>query len=374
VAMQRYAEFRVLSARVHRPGDQPLRVTGHRHTFQYTPRPGYLYVRARMISSRTNDNHDTFPAEEIKRGWRTFIGKPAFVNHHNEDPRRARGVIIDAALHEDINPDGTPDTWVEGLHEIDAVRFPRLAKAILDGEIDRTSMGCNVEHSICSFCGNKARTPLEYCAHIQRMKGQRIIRTTASGQKEAVLVSEICYGLGFFENSLLVEPPADPTAMVVGVDSRGIDTPALGATADRRAADTGVREMKVGTLPERSRRAPGLRPTTRTASLQTEAAPKYPNPGDHPYFQKVPVHPDNIVAHWDRATPEEKDLGKRWYSDAHFVAKSMGKAAWPNATEAEAAHRGAGVLARWRSRPSGSSTASRTPTYSKARRSATSRT
>ena len=199
------------------------RKMAHRHSFDYTPRPGFLYVRSRAISSRCNDNFDEFPAEEIKKAYKTFVGKPVFVNHHNDDHRRARGVIIDAALHEDRLPDGKPDTWVEVLMEVDAKTFPRLAKAVLNGDIDRTSMGTDVEYSLCSVCGNKATTPAEYCQHIPKMKGQRVYRTEAStGKKVGILVREICYGLRFFENSLLVEEPADPTAVAFGVDDRGL--------------------------------------------------------------------------------------------------------------------------------------------------------
>jgi hypothetical protein len=211
----------------------------HRHEFDYVPRPGFLYVRSRAISSRINDNFDGFPAEEIKKAYATFKGKPVFVNHHNSNHRRARGVIIDAALHEDINPDGTPDTWCEVLMEVDATKFPKLAQAILAGHIDRTSMGTDVAYSICTFCNNKASTPLQYCAHIPRLKGKRIHRTTASGGKEAVLVAEMCYGLGFFENSLLVEPPADPTAFTFGVDARG-----LGVTASQHVANMPLADMQ----------------------------------------------------------------------------------------------------------------------------------
>lgn len=216
--LRKFASFDVLEATLAPEGGSALRAYAHRHSFTYDPRPGYLYVRSRAISSRTNDNFDTFPAEEIKASYLSFIGKPVFVNHHNDNHRRARGVIIDAVLHEDRNPDGSPDTWSEVLMEVDAVRFPKLAKAILAGHIDRTSMGTDVAYSLCSFCGNKATTPLEYCAHIPKLKGKRIHRTTASGHKEAVLVSEICHGLKFFENSLLVEEPADPTAFFTGVE------------------------------------------------------------------------------------------------------------------------------------------------------------
>lgn len=222
MGFQRYASFSVLASAVADasgglPADvmleaQTLSKQAHRHEFTYSPRPGYLYVRSRAISSRCNDNFDEFPAEEIKKAYATFIGKPVFVNHHNDNHRRARGVIIDAALHEDLNPDGTPDTWAEVLMEVDAIRFPRLAEGVIKGHIDRTSMGTDVAYSVCTYCGNTASNPSEYCVHIPRMKGQRITRRTASGVQEAVLVAERCYGLGFFENSLLVEQPADPTA------------------------------------------------------------------------------------------------------------------------------------------------------------------
>lgn len=219
--LRKFAAAQVIEAKIARPGGRLLK-GAHRHTFHYEPQPGMLYVRSRAISSRTNDNYDNFPAEEIKKAYRTFIGKPVFVNHHNHDHRRARGVIIDAALHEDRTPAGHDDTWVEVLMEVDAIKFPKLAQAIVAGEIDRTSMGTDVKFSVCSACGNKASTPLEYCQHIPTMKGMKVHRVTASGEKEAVLVYEACYGLSFFENSLLVEEPADPTAYFLGVDDRGL--------------------------------------------------------------------------------------------------------------------------------------------------------
>lgn len=229
--MRKYASLEVLSAW------RQTRIrnikTAHRVAFDYEPRPGYLYVRSRMISSRTNDNHDTFPAEEIEKGYRSFLGKPVFVNHHNANHRRARGVIVAVALHRDKNGDGSPDTWVEGLMEVDAVRFPRLAKAILAGRVNRTSMGVDVDWSTCSACGNKATSPAEYCRHLPAMKGKKIRqRNQATGKVEEKLIHEVCAGLSFFENSLLVEDPADPTAYLLGKpDARG-----LGKAASKTAA------------------------------------------------------------------------------------------------------------------------------------------
>lgn len=232
--LRKYARLEVLEA--WRAGRSPaaLRKAAHRVAFEYSPRPGYLYVRSRMISSRTNDNHDTFPADEIEKGYKSFLGKPVFVNHHNANHRRARGVIVAVALHRDRNPDSSPDLWVEGLMELDAVRFPRLAKAIIEGKVNRTSMGVDVEWSRCSGCGNKATSPAEYCHHLPALKGKKIRkRNLATGKVEEKLIHEICAGLSFFENSLLVEDPADPTAYVLGdVDARGLKMTPRSASAD----------------------------------------------------------------------------------------------------------------------------------------------
>jgi hypothetical protein len=233
--LRKYASLQVLEAwRVPaQAGREAIRKSAHRVEFDYQPRAGYLYVRSRMISSRTNDNHDTFPAREIEAGYKTFLGKPVFVNHHNANHRRARGVIVAVALHRDRNADRTPDIWVEGLMEIDAVRFPKLCKAILAGKVNRTSMGVDVEWSRCSACGNKATSPAEYCHHLPAMKGKKIRKTNPkTGKVEERLIHEVCAGLSFFENSLLVEDPADPTAYLLGKpDARG-----LGKAAAREPA------------------------------------------------------------------------------------------------------------------------------------------
>jgi hypothetical protein len=252
----KYASFQVLSSTlIERDEPAPgLIRTAHRAVFSYQPRPGYLYVRSRAISSRCNDNYDEFPAQEIEAGYRSFVGKPVFVNHKNDDHRRARGVIVEAVLHKDANLDGSADTWVEVLMEVDAVRFPKLAKAIIAGHIDRTSMGVDVAYSECTVCGNKAATPLEYCAHIPALKGQRIRRTiAATGEKQDVLVAERCYGLSFFENSLLVEQPADPTAYFLGkpfvaTEDQAVNSMLVTAASVGTASDDGPLDRLRDTL------------------------------------------------------------------------------------------------------------------------------
>jgi hypothetical protein len=257
MGLRKYSSLSVIAAQMCQSGTEPLMRTAHRAIFDYTPRPGYLYVRSRAISSRTNDNFDSFPAEEIRKSYKSFIGRPVFVNHKNSNHRRARGAIVDAVLHEDTNPDGSPDVWVEVLHEVDAINFPKLAQAIVKGHVDRTSMGCDVAYSVCSYCGNKAAMPTDYCRHIPSLKGKKIRRVTAGGSSEDVLVSEICYGLNFFENSLLVEEPADPTAYVVDVDTRGLQMAAKKGSSDVLPGEPGTVRPRIGGVADK----PTVRPS-----------------------------------------------------------------------------------------------------------------
>ena len=213
----------------------------------YRTDDGYLYVRIRAISSRVNKNHDGWPSIELagspeifdrhqsgegfsvtsadgnkERGFATFMGKPIFVDHHNSDPKRARGAIVDARFNvldhktasEDkywsggeADPEHLPPAEVELLLEVDAKQFPKFAKAIQNGDIDGFSMGCDVELSKCSHCGNEATSPEEYCEHI-KMKGA-LFKNPKTGKMHKAY--ENCYGIGFFEISGVFDP-ADETA------------------------------------------------------------------------------------------------------------------------------------------------------------------
>ncbi|MEM3008480.1 MAG: hypothetical protein QXU32_01640 [Nitrososphaerales archaeon] len=193
----------------------------------YQTDDGYLYVRVRAISSRVNKNHDGWPSEELKKSYHTFLHKPIFIDHHNTDPMKARGVVVDAKLHvEDdlekvskLDPyyatapkNHLPPTWIELLLEVDAKRFPKLAKAIIDGDIDGVSMGANVEHSICSHCENVAYSPEDYCNHI--ISKGALFDMWENGVKVAKPSYEDCYGVKFFEISFVFDP-ADETAKLI---------------------------------------------------------------------------------------------------------------------------------------------------------------
>jgi len=174
----------------------------------FTPREGYIYTVTRAISARVNQNFDGFPSEELHKSYASFLGKPCFVNHANHDPQRARGRVVAARYVEN-----GLDKYVDVIQEISAVKYPKLAKELLDGGLDSVSMGCEAQRTICSFCGNEATGMFDMCAHILNAKGRYLRRKAANGGMEDVLVYEECRDLSFFELSYVFDP-ADETAVV----------------------------------------------------------------------------------------------------------------------------------------------------------------
>jgi len=102
-----------------------------------TPRPGTILVRTRAISARVNKNFDGFESHELKKAYRTFVGRPVFVNHQNLNYRKTRGIVRGSVYKEN----GT-DKYIDLLIEVDAKAYPRLAAEIEAGRLDGVSMGC----------------------------------------------------------------------------------------------------------------------------------------------------------------------------------------------------------------------------------------
>lgn len=224
---------------------------------KYRTDDGYVYVRIRAISSRVNKNHDGWPSVELagspeifkrhqsgvgftveakdgnpKYGFATFLHKPIFVDHHNTDPTKGRGVIRDAKLRvldqhtaasddywksTNVDPEHLPATEIELLLEVDAKKYPKFAAAIINGDLDGFSMGANVGKTKCSHCGNIATEPGEFCSHIL-MKGAHHDFKTADGKKISRKSYENCYDVQFFEISGVFDP-ADETALAREVRS-----------------------------------------------------------------------------------------------------------------------------------------------------------
>jgi len=181
--------------------------------FNFTPEPGYVYTVSRAISSRVNANYDGWPVEGLRENYRTFIGRPVFVEHNNSDHTKAKGVILDALYKESKLRSGITDASVYCLMEVDGESFPRLATAIMEGRLNAVSMGADVEGTICSGCGKYASKPSEFCEHIPRLKGHKVA-VYKEGRRVEALIWENCVKPNFFELSYVFEP-ADESAWLL---------------------------------------------------------------------------------------------------------------------------------------------------------------
>src|SRR5689334_17547383 len=102
MAIRKFAKSEILEIRVSDHRIDPEALTQERFSKLAKPQPnadGYLYVKTRAISSRVNKNNDGWPAEELAKSYKSFEGRPIFVDHNNDDPSRTRGVVVWSKLH-----------------------------------------------------------------------------------------------------------------------------------------------------------------------------------------------------------------------------------------------------------------------------------
>jgi hypothetical protein len=161
-----------------------------------------------ITSDIPNRNMQSFPTEEIfdfkprfgRVAYRTFVGKPTFQNHKNEDFFQAKGVNFDSIV-----------TKVPryNLHKIivlsafDRSKDSALAEAILKKERRFYSMGSWVEFFECSVCG--ANLSDRDCSCFSKYGKGGVT-------KDGKLVYQNCRGCDWFEGSS-VDDPADWTAV-----------------------------------------------------------------------------------------------------------------------------------------------------------------
>ncbi len=131
--------------------------------------PDFLYLILRAVSAGEyyddNKNGDYFPENELKRNHTTFLKAHVFKNHENKDVKGSLGDVLRSTWDDRMKQ-------VELLIRVDRRIAPQITRGIEKGYITDVSMGCRVDYSICSICGNKAKTQKQYCDHIKYMRRQ----------------------------------------------------------------------------------------------------------------------------------------------------------------------------------------------------------
>lgn len=159
-------------------------------------------IRANTVNV-PNENHDAFSRNELL-SWNTrlampvymtYRNKPHHVNHRTENPKTARGIIIDAHYNDVApalencptcnhktaettgrDPSGihcskcgsvVKDEFVEILVAVDTKKDPVFADGVRTGQLKAGSMGCNCAKTACKVCDHVARSRAEFCEHIR---------------------------------------------------------------------------------------------------------------------------------------------------------------------------------------------------------------
>lgn len=253
----------------------------------------YIFEAVRAVTADVpNQNGDAFPKSELmrfdhrlgKHVYQTFILKPHHINHRADNPKTARGVVLDA-FYNDSNPalDTCPacnnrtasaegrdetgicckkcgevvkDEFVELLIAIDTKKDPTFADGVRTGALDSLSMGCEAGYTDCSVCENRARTVAQFCAHIKSGNKKKMFKA-ASGKD--TMSFEKCGEVVFTEISR-VDQPADPTALqreVFSVEAASMQTESeMLVLSARLAKIEGAMAKQAQTEPEFSPQMP----------------------------------------------------------------------------------------------------------------------
>jgi hypothetical protein len=232
--------------------------------YDISPNPeDYIFEAIRgNTTNKPNDNHDAFHKDELlrfdhrlgKQVYRTYELKPHQINHRAENPKNARGFILDVHYNDTSDPlsdcpncgnktaskEGrdvntglhcnrcghlVKDEFVELLVAIDTKKDPTFADGVRRGVLKNGSMGCSCLCTRCNICNNVAYSRSEFCKHIAKSKGKEFDDSepefkpiafvidskgkTAAKPRKVAKSFEWCEGVIYDEFSR-VHDPADP--------------------------------------------------------------------------------------------------------------------------------------------------------------------
>ena len=157
-----------------------------------------------VVADIPNRNMDAFEEETLvewripmsRMAYQTFIGKPTHQDHNNQNPRDAKGVILDAVL---VPFMGRPH--VKLLKAFDRSKDPSLAKKVQQRNRIGHSMGALVEKTTCS---------LPWCEYVS--DGRTTCDHIANGEGKGQIINGHlvyeCMGSYYYIESSSVEDPA----------------------------------------------------------------------------------------------------------------------------------------------------------------------
>jgi hypothetical protein len=177
------------------------------------------YLIQSQCSQFVNNNGDSWSRDVLMASYRTFIGGHNFLEHVQIE-EMSKGRIIDAVAR-DIGD----SVYIDILVATDR-KHTSLVADIKSGKLATLSMGCSVEETICTKCGNVAVDETELCDCIRYSK----MNTFMDDRGQKRVIAELCghpdlgdtCGVTFIEASWVATPAftgavlrniLEPTAM-----------------------------------------------------------------------------------------------------------------------------------------------------------------
>jgi hypothetical protein len=171
----------------------------------------YLFFKCIVMSGdEPNENGDYFPAEELKKSYKTLLGRGLYIEHQVDF-----STLIGKVIWSDWDEESKKVIAVVAVDK--RVAPPEIVNGIRTGLINSVSMGCLVDECICSVCGNVAHNINELCEHMKPGSGSYVKGKRDDSGK--IQYYEINRGITFQELSI-VSFPADPAAKILEVKGK----------------------------------------------------------------------------------------------------------------------------------------------------------
>jgi hypothetical protein len=144
-------------------------------------RPWSDYLIKPECSQFVNQNGDAWERKLLMSTYKTFCGAENYLEHV-QVPSLSKGKILDAVARvmEDT-------VYIDILVATDRCHT-ELVSDILDKVITAMSMGCTIQFSICSRCGNMAYDEPQLCSHVKYNKRLPF----QSQDRKQRIVAELC--------------------------------------------------------------------------------------------------------------------------------------------------------------------------------------
>lgn len=167
-------------------------------------------------SQFVNNNGDSWSREVLLMAYPTFIGAHNFLEHV-QIGEQSKGRIIDAVAR-DIGD----SIYIDILVATDR-RHEALVQDIMDEKIGTLSMGCSVEETICTKCGNVAVDETELCECIKYGK----LNSFHDDKGKKRVIAELCG-----------HPSLGTTGGVTFIEASWVGTPAFTGAVLRNILET----------------------------------------------------------------------------------------------------------------------------------------